>query len=51
MRTLSITLVDHLITAWALLEREYLLFVLARFVTGLTESNTAVARAVIADHP
>ena len=51
MRTLSITLVGHLITAWALLEREYLLFVLARFVTGLTESNTAVARAVIADHP
>jgi MFS transporter, DHA1 family, tetracycline resistance protein len=42
----------HLLTAWALYERWYELFVLARLATGLTEGNTAVARALLADlHP
>lgn len=47
--TLSATLLGYLATALALGERAYLLFVLARFVTGLTESNVAVARALLAD--
>jgi MFS transporter, DHA1 family, tetracycline resistance protein len=42
----------HLLTAWALYERCYGLFVLARLATGLPEGNTAVARALLADlHP
>lgn len=42
----------HLLTAWALYERWYGVFVLARLATGLTEGNTAVARALLADlHP
>ncbi|MBY0235297.1 MAG: MFS transporter, partial [Burkholderiaceae bacterium] len=47
--TLSATLVSYLLSALALAQRDYLLFVLARFVTGLTESNVAVARALLAD--
>lgn len=37
-------------TAGALEARLYPLFVLARFATGLTEGNIAVARALLADH-
>ena len=47
--TLVATLAGHLLTAWALVVRQYPLFVLARFATGLVESNTAVARAMLAD--
>lgn len=47
--TLSATLVGYLLTAMALDQRWYLLFVLARFGTGLTEGNVAVARALVAD--
>jgi MFS family permease len=47
--TLVATLAGHLLTAWALVLRNYPLFALARFGTGLVESNTAVARAVVAD--
>jgi DHA1 family tetracycline resistance protein-like MFS transporter len=47
--TLIATLAGYLFTAAALGARHYPLFVLARFVTGLTESNTAVARALLAD--
>jgi MFS family permease len=47
--TLVATLAGHLLTAWALVLRNYPLFVLARFATGLVESNTAVARAMLAD--
>lgn len=42
--------VFNLLTAGALEGRWYLLFVLARFATGLTEGNIAVARALLADH-
>lgn len=50
--TLSATLVGTLLTAWGLAERWYPLFLAARFVTGLTEGNVAVARALLADmHP
>jgi DHA1 family tetracycline resistance protein-like MFS transporter len=47
--TLVATLAGHLLTAWALVMRSYPLFALARFGTGLVESNTAVARAMVAD--
>ncbi len=47
--TLAATFVGYLLTAVALSSRNYPLFVLARFGTGLVESNTAVARALVAD--
>lgn len=47
--TLSATMLGYALTAYALSERDYLLFVFARLVTGLTESNVAVARALLAD--
>ena len=47
--TLVATLAGHLVTALALVARNYPLFVLARLGTGLVESNTAVARAMVAD--
>jgi MFS family permease len=47
--TLVATLAGHLLTAAALVMRHYPLFVLARFATGLVESNVAVARAMLAD--
>jgi MFS family permease len=47
--TLLATLAGYLFTAATLGARHYPLFVLARFATGLTESNTAVARALLAD--
>ena len=47
--TLVSTLAGHLLTAFALVVRNYPLFALARFATGLVESNTAVARAMLAD--
>ena len=47
--TLVATLAGHLLTAFALAVRNYPLFALARFATGLVESNTAVARAMLAD--
>jgi DHA1 family tetracycline resistance protein-like MFS transporter len=40
----------NLLTAYALDERLYPLFLAARFATGLTEGNVAVARALLADH-
>lgn len=47
--TLTATLLGYLLTAYALQQRWYAVFVLARFVTGLTEGNVAVARALVAD--
>ena len=47
--TLVATVAGHLLTAAALVARHYPLFVLARFATGLVESNTAVGRAMLAD--
>lgn len=40
----------NLVTAYALDARLYPLFLAARFATGLTEGNVAVARALLADH-
>jgi DHA1 family tetracycline resistance protein-like MFS transporter len=47
--TLVATVVGHLLTAAALVVRNYPLFALARLATGLVESNTAVGRAMLAD--
>lgn len=40
----------NLLTAGALEGRWYVLFVVARFATGLTEGMVAIARALLADH-
>jgi MFS family permease len=47
--TISASLAGYLLTAAALAARQYPLFVLMRFVTGLSEGNVAVARALLAD--
>ena len=47
--TIGASLASYLFTAAALSARHYPLFVLARFVTGLSEGNVAVARALLAD--
>jgi len=39
----------HLATMVALVTGHYLLFLLARFVTGLTEGNVSIVRALLAD--
>jgi len=50
--TLALTFVGYGLTAVALSAKLYLLFVLTRFLTGLTEGNVPVARAILADlHP
>lgn len=50
--SLIFTFLGYIITAIALQQEWYLLFVLARFATGITEGNVAVFRAIIADlHP
>ncbi|SEK36951.1 Predicted arabinose efflux permease, MFS family [Roseateles sp. YR242] len=50
--TLTATLISYGLSAVALAQRNYPLFVLSRFVTGLTEGNVAVVRALLADwHP
>jgi MFS family permease len=52
MLTLVATAFGHLVTAFALQQRLYLLFVLARWGAGLAEGNVAIARALLADlHP
>ncbi|WP_144371757.1 MFS transporter [Vogesella urethralis] len=52
LATLTLTLLGYLLTAWALHMRWYWLFAFARFLTGVTEGNVAVARAIVADlHP
>jgi MFS family permease len=47
--TLTGALAGYLLTAAALALRSYPLFVLARFATGVTEGNVAIARALLAD--
>jgi MFS transporter, DHA1 family, tetracycline resistance protein len=50
--TITATLISYGLSALALAHRNYPLFVLSRFVTGLTEGNVAVVRALLADwHP
>ena len=41
--------IGHAITAWALVQQSYPLFIVARFITGLLEGNAPVARAMLAD--
>jgi MFS family permease len=47
--TTSAATIGHLITAWSLAREDYVLFLTARFVTGLAEGNASVARALLAD--
>ncbi|MDN0084035.1 MFS transporter [Crenobacter sp. SG2305] len=50
--TLTLTFIGYGLTAVALSSKLYVLFVLTRFLTGLTEGNVPVARAILADlHP
>jgi DHA1 family tetracycline resistance protein-like MFS transporter len=49
LHTLFGNAVGHLLTMFALVNGQYLLFLLARFVTGLTEGNVSVMRALLAD--
>ena len=43
---------SYLLTAWAVYQGNFLLFCMARFITGLLEGNIAVARAIATDlHP
>jgi MFS family permease len=49
LQTLLCSAVGHLLTMVALVNGHYLLFVLARFVTGLTEGNVSIMRALLAD--
>jgi MFS transporter, DHA1 family, tetracycline resistance protein len=52
MLSLGFTVLGHAATAIALYQGWYVLFLLARFATGLTEGNVAVLRAILADlHP
>ena len=47
--TAAVGAIGHVLSAWALTAGTFPLFVLARFVTGLAEGNSAVARAMLAD--
>jgi DHA1 family tetracycline resistance protein-like MFS transporter len=49
LATTFVSAMGHLGTVWALLDEHYLLFLLARFVTGLAEGNSAIASALLAD--
>lgn len=50
--SLLLTVVGNLVTALAIWRRDYPLFLIARFGTGVVEGNVTVARALIADlHP
>lgn len=41
--------VGYLISAWAVLTEQYLLFIISRLFTGLCEGNAAIARAIALD--
>ncbi|MCS0591409.1 MFS transporter [Massilia norwichensis] len=41
--------IGHVLTAWAMARGSYLLFLAARFVTGLLEGQGAIVRAMLAD--
>lgn len=49
LMTLLGNAIGHLATMWALYTGHYLMFLLARFVTGLTEGNASIMRALLAD--
>ena len=49
IHTLLISIIGYLITAWAIVTESYLLFIAARFFTGLCEGNVSIARAIALD--
>jgi DHA1 family tetracycline resistance protein-like MFS transporter len=49
LSTILFSAIGHLATVLALFSEHYLLFLLARFVTGLAEGNSSVMSALLAD--
>ncbi len=47
--TLLISIIGYVITAYAIVSEDYMLFILARFFTGLCEGNISIARAIALD--
>lgn len=47
--TLMICFVGYLVSAYALYIGDYLMLVISRFLTGITEGNVAIARAIALD--
>lgn len=48
-QTLWVCFVGYLVSAYALYVNDYLLLLLSRFFTGITEGNVAIARAIALD--
>ncbi len=48
-QTLLVCFVGYLVSAYALYTHDYLLLLLSRFFTGITEGNVAIARAIALD--
>lgn len=48
-QTLLICFIGYLVSAYALYVNDYLLLLLSRFFTGITEGNVAIARAIALD--
>jgi DHA1 family tetracycline resistance protein-like MFS transporter len=47
--TLFISILGYLLSAYAIVKEQYLLFVFTRFFTGLCEGNLSIARAIALD--
>ncbi|WP_299491493.1 MFS transporter [uncultured Shewanella sp.] len=47
--TLFISVIGYFITAYAIMSQQYLLFIFARFLTGVCEGNLSIARAIALD--
>ncbi|WOH38670.1 MFS transporter [Thalassotalea fonticola] len=47
--TLIFSTIGYLFSVWALLSENYLLFALTRFITGISEGNIAIAKAIAID--
>lgn len=48
-KTLVICFVGYLVSAYALVQQDFLLLLISRFLTGITEGNVAIARAIALD--
>lgn len=48
-KTLIICLIGYVVSAYALYQGNYLLLLLSRFFTGITEGNVSIARAIALD--
>lgn len=47
--TLIFSAIGYLFSVWALLSENYLLFAFTRFITGISEGNIAIAKAIAID--